>query len=221
MRVAHRVVGPLVLRWFRARVSGRDAIPGGPLILASNHVSYLDNYIVSAATPRPPCFLGKAELSKGLFGRLNHTMGMVPVQRGKGDWAAITTAVGLLAEGEIVALFPEGSRSPTGELYKFRSGLARIAAAAQVPVLPVGVLGTREVWPPGARLPWRRPAPGAVHVSYGTPLAPPADTPRGRRDFTAQVRGEVAAITGQPLAAAYAPVGEVATGSPEAATGLP
>lgn len=218
MRSAHRVVGPLIVRGLRARVEGRDHVPAtGRVILASNHVSYIDNYLLSGATPRPPCFLGKAELAEGLFGWFNQTMGMVPVARGKGDWAAINTAVGLLRNGEVVALFPEGTRSLTGELFKFRSGMARIAAAAQAPVVPVGLLGTRGIWPPGERPKVRRPETGVAVVRYGEPIAPPDESARSRRAFTAKVRGAVAELAGQRLAAGYAPI-ERESGAPKPPT---
>jgi 1-acyl-sn-glycerol-3-phosphate acyltransferase len=207
MRIAHRLVARSLVRRLRATVRGRDQVPDdGPLILVSNHVSNLDNYLLSAATPRPPWFLGKAELADGLFGRFNQAMGMVPVARGKGDWAAIETAVRLLRDGHVVALFPEGTRSPTGELYKFRSGLARIAAASDVPVLPVGLVGTRQVWPPGVRPSLRRPRPGVLEVNFGELLPPPEDTPRARRDFTNAARDAVASLSGQVCARGYAPL---------------
>lgn len=207
MRVAHRVIGPRIVRLLRARVEGRDHVPAaGPVILAANHVSYVDNYLLSGATPRPPCFLGKAELSVGFFGWVNRSLGMVPVARGKGDWAAIQTAVGLLRAGEVVALFPEGTRSPTGELFKFRSGMARIASAAQAPVVPVGLLGTRGIWPPGERPKMRRPEAGVAVVRYGAPIAPPDESAKSRRAFTTQVREAVAELAEQPLAAGYAPI---------------
>ena len=207
MAIAHRTVGPLVARRLRARVTGAGHLPpSGPAIIAANHRSYLDNYLISAVAPRPPWFLGKAELAHGVFGRFNRAMGMVPIERGKGDRAAIDTMVTILEEGEVIALFPEGTRSLTGELYKFRSGLARIAARSKAPVVPVGLIGTSQVWPSGQRPRWRRPARGTIEVRFGPLLPPPGDTPSDRRRFSVEAREEVAKLTGQRLAASYAPL---------------
>lgn len=207
MRVAHRTVGPLLLRRLRAEVVGTGHVPwAGPVVIAANHVSYLDNYVISAACPRPPCFLGKAELAEGLFGRFNQAMGMVPIDRGSGDRDALGIAEELLEAGEVVALFPEGTRSPTGALYQFRSGMARLAAAQRAPVVPAAVRGSAQVWPPGAKPSPRRPPARTLSVAFGAPFTPPEDTPRARRAFTTAVRAAVAELSGQPLMAGFAPV---------------
>lgn len=209
MRWAHHIVSPLIVGRLRATVDGLGLVPGaGPAILASNHVSYLDNYLIMTAAPRPLHFLGKAELARGPIGRLNTSLGMVPIERGSRDAAALDTLIDLLAQGELVALFPEGTRSPTGELHRFRSGMARVAAAAQAPVLPVGVIGTDIVWPRGQRPRFRRPARGVVGVRFGAPLGPPADAPRQRRVFTATVRDAVAELSGRQPVPRYAPIAE-------------
>lgn len=127
-------------------------------------------------------------------------LGMVPVARGAGDAAALEDLVALLAAGRLVALFPEGTRSTTGAVGRFRSGMARIAARAAAPVVPVGLRGCEAVWPREGRPRWRRPAAGVVAVRFGAPHAPPRDGPKDRRRFTAEVRADVAALAGQPLA---------------------
>ncbi|WP_205745765.1 lysophospholipid acyltransferase family protein [Egibacter rhizosphaerae] len=206
MRHAHRLAAGRVVRRLRAEVEGLERVPDGGVLLASNHLSALDLYLLSAASPRPAHLIGKEELGRGPIGRFHRLMGMVPITRGSGDHGAIGAAIDLLARGEVVALFPEGTRSPDGRLYKFRSGAARIAAAGQVPVVPVTLLGTAEVWARGQRPRLRRPPAGQLRVVFGEPLSPPADRPRERRVFTRELRARVAAVTDQEPADAFAPV---------------
>ena len=206
--IAHRLAAPTMRRMLRPQISGLEHVPRhGGVVLAANHVSNLDNYLLSSASPRPPLYLGKRELAHGVFGAFNVAMGMIPIDRGRGDQHAIDEVARLLVAGEVIAMFPEGTRSPTGELFRFRSGTARVAAAAGVPVVPVGLCGTAGVWPRGGGPQWRRPARGALAVRFGEPLDPPPDAGRARRLWTQQLRARVARLTGQPIADAFAPVG--------------
>ena len=208
MRAAHRLTAPALLRRLRVEVDGEASVPShGAAILVSNHGTNLDNFLLASASPRPVHFLGKRELARGPWGRAVTALGMVPVARGAADAEALDALVALLAVGRLVALFPEGTRSTTGELGRFRSGMARIAARAAAPVIPVGLHGCEAVWPRQGGPRWRRPEPGVVAVRFGTPHAPPRDDPRDRRRFTAEVRGAVAELAGQALAGGRAPGG--------------
>ena len=208
LRAAHWALSPAFRSWFRLMVDGEGSVPGGGgVLLAANHRSFLDHFALSASCRRAPRFLGKVELAHGLVGRFNVLMGMVPVERGRADLAALEAVVGLLRSGEVVGVFPEGTRSPTGRLHRFRSGLGRIAAEAACPVVPVGLVGMTEVWPRGERLDWRhRPAPGTLAVRFGEVLDPPSAEPRSRRAFTEECHRRVAELCGQPVDQTFAPI---------------
>ncbi len=214
MRFLHALGGPVTLRRLRVEVTGRERVPGaGGVLLAANHRSFLDHFVLSAAAPRPPRFLGKIELSEGLHGRFNLAFGLLPVARGTADVEALETVVERLRAGDCVAMFPEGTRSPTGDLYRFRSGLARIAAAAAAPVVPVGLIGMETVWPRGEDPSWQRPPAGRLQVRFGSPVTAADDTPRARRELTEAVWQQVLELCGQPPGSGFAPI------NPQSGTG--
>lgn len=208
-------MAPALLRYLRVEVHGLQFVPNaGAVLLAPNHLSILDHVVVWAAAPRSVSFLGKEELARGLFGRLNVAMGMVPIARGSADREALGAVAQILQQGEPVVVFPEGTRSPTGELFRFRGGVARLAAEANCVVVPVGLVGTARVWPKGARVPVARPPRGVVQVHFGEPLAPPEEAGAARREFLAVLWQQVAALSAQSMADRFAPITD-APGVPE------
>ncbi|NLU82896.1 lysophospholipid acyltransferase family protein [Rhodococcus sp. HNM0569] len=168
-------VGPFIKLYNRPKVEGLEHVPtDGPVLLAGNHLSIADWLFTPLAIPRRVTYLAKSDYftTPGLRGMLQKFFytqtGQVPLDRRGADAAesALLTARGLLEDGKIVGLFPEGTRSPDGRLYKGKTGIARIALETGVPVVPVGVVGTDEVSPPGP-FRWRR---RRVRVTFGAPL---------------------------------------------------
>jgi 1-acyl-sn-glycerol-3-phosphate acyltransferase len=206
MNAAHLIARPLLWR-LRARVTGQARVPmHGGVLLTSNHRSFLDHYLMAAACPRPMWYLGKDELAVGLVGKFNCTMGMIPVKRGSADVEALQRIIGLLRAGEVVGVFPEGTRSSDGRLYRFRSGMARIAAGGNVPVVPVGLIGTAKVWPPRTVPSWKRPDPGVLEVRFGAVHSPPPDKGPARRSFTRTIEDDVAELCGQTRTDSFAQI---------------
>jgi 1-acyl-sn-glycerol-3-phosphate acyltransferase len=169
------IMGPLLAILGRPKVQGLEYVPtSGPAILASNHLAVADSfYLVLVVRPRIT-FLAKSEYFtgtgiKGAFFRWFYTAaGQVPIDRTSADAAqgALDTAERILAEGKLLGMYPEGTRSPDGRLYKGKSGLARLALQTGVPVIPVAMVGTDVVNPPGSKM-WRF---GRVKVRFGKPM---------------------------------------------------
>jgi len=196
---------------FRPVVEGREHLPReGPVILAANHLSALDSFLIPLVSPRRVAFLAKAEYftRPGVRGRLIGSalsgLGAVAVPRGelRAAQAALETALGVLNEGKGFGIHPEGSRSRDGRLYRGRTGVAWLALASGAPVVPVAVLGTERVQPVGARF----PRPGRVTVRFGAPMSfrPPAGgAARARREATDQIMAEIQKLSGQEAAGVY------------------
>ncbi|GAA4681753.1 lysophospholipid acyltransferase family protein [Pseudonocardia yuanmonensis] len=169
------LLGPLLRLYCRPTIEGLEHIPStGAAILASNHLAVADSFLLPLQVPRRITFLAKREYftEPGLKGFVKKQffsgVGQVPIDRSGGNaaQAAMDTAVRLLRAGNLLGIYPEGTRSPDGRLYKGKTGVARMALEAGVPVIPVAMIGTDKVNPIGSKM-WR---PGHVHVKVGEPL---------------------------------------------------
>ena len=169
------VLGPLLRVIFRPWIRGVENIPtSGAAILASNHLSFSDSIFLPLMLRRPVTFLAKSEYftGKGLKGALTRWFfkctGQLPIDRsgGKASEASLTTGLGVLAEGNVLGIYPEGTRSPDGKLYRGRTGIARMVLEAKVPVIPVAMIDTEKVQPIGQRMPRIR----RVGINIGAPL---------------------------------------------------
>ncbi|SDF21148.1 1-acyl-sn-glycerol-3-phosphate acyltransferase [Thermus arciformis] len=157
---------------FGYRVEGAERVPPrGPVILAANHLSILDPIAIGAGVRRPVSFLARADVFRlPLLSWLLPRLYAIPVERGAGDLAAIKNAIRALEKGMAFGIFPEGTRSRTGKLQPFKTGVAAIALRTGASVVPVAVTGTEEAWPVGRKLfRLRRP----VRVVYGEPIPVP------------------------------------------------
>lgn len=169
------VLGPLLKALFRPWVRGMENIPTtGPVILASNHLSFSDSIFLPLQSRRPVVFLAKSEYftGKGLKGALTRwffkATGQLPIDRsgGKASEASLNTGLKVLAQGQVLGIYPEGTRSPDGRLFRGRTGIARMVLEAKVPVLPVAMIDTEKVQPIGRRLPRIR----RIGIIVGEPL---------------------------------------------------
>lgn len=169
------LLGPLLRVFCRPTIEGLEHIPThGGAILASNHLAVVDSFVLPLVVPRRITFPAKSEYftQPGLIGRLKKAfftgVGQIPIDRSGGSAArdAMDTAVRVLREGRLLGIYPEGTRSPDGRLYKGKTGVARMTLEAGVPVVPVAMIGTDRVNPIGSRM-WR---PRKVHIRVGEPL---------------------------------------------------
>lgn len=193
------VGGPVARRLFRVRVEGDEHLPAaGAAIIAANHLSFFDHIALLLAVRRRVTFLGKAEYVERWTTRLVlPALGMIPVDRDRPRRAvgALDRAATVLRADELIAIYPEGTRSRDGTLGAGHTGVGQLSAATGVPVLPTGIMGTDRIQPPGARLP--RPFTPAV-VRFGTPIDPARyrGTPRQRRRaMTSDVMRAISQLT--------------------------
>lgn len=166
--ISHYLVWGAFGFFLRFTVRGLENVPReGALLVASNHMSYLDPVVVGNAFPRELYYMAKSELFDiPLFSSLIRLYNAFPVERGRADLKAIETTLKLLNEGKSVLIFPEGTRSRTGRLQRARGGVGIIAYKAKVPVLPTYISGTQKVLPPGRAI----PRLNRVEVRFGKPV---------------------------------------------------
>ena len=207
-------LGPVLKLIFRPYAEGTENVPEhGAAILASNHLSYSDWLFMPLTIPRRVTFVAKAEYftTPGLKGWLQKTFfsgaGQVPIDRTSGNAAAgaINTGLTILADGELFGIYPEGTRSHDGRLYRGRTGVARMALEARVPVIPVAVIGTDIVAPPG-KVYGRFTRP---YVRFGTPLdfsryEGMEDDRFVLRSITDEIMYEIMELSGQEYVDVYA-----------------
>lgn len=214
--VGKLTVGTFMKYGYRPRVEGLSNIPHtGGAILASNHLSVADQLFLGSVVGRQVHYWAKEEYFQfpGLKGKamagLMHGLGTIPVHRegGRAALNALDDAVPVLKSGELVGIFPEGTRSPDGRLYRGRTGVARLAMQAGVPVVPVGILGTEKIQPKGHSIP-RLGYLGhsGVIIKFGTPLdfSHRTDDMSTMRAITDEIVNEIQKLSGQEYTGRYA-----------------
>ncbi|MBT1001871.1 1-acyl-sn-glycerol-3-phosphate acyltransferase [Paenarthrobacter sp. DKR-5] len=196
----------------RPTVTGLENFPArGPVIVAPNHLSFFDSVIVQALMPRKVAFFAKAEYftSKGPKGVLwrwfFNSVGSIPVERGEqaASVAALQTALRILEAGDCFGIYPEGTRSRDGQLYRGRTGVGWLALTTGAPVVPVGLIGTEQLQPADAMT--IKPRHFTMHVGepiYFDKLGPDHSLP-ARRAATDRIMDSIAGLTGQPRAGGY------------------
>jgi 1-acyl-sn-glycerol-3-phosphate acyltransferase len=211
--VVHATVPPAAKLIWRPHVEGLENIPPtGPVILASNHLSFADSIVIPFVVRRRVAILAKRDyfIGTGVKGALIRGwfegIGMVPVDRDdiKSGLDSLNIALDVLARGEAFVVYPEGARSRDGRLYRGRTGVAHLALTSGAPVVPVGLVGTEKLQPVGTSV----PRLVRVTVRFGKPLdfkgrldGVPAG--RARRDVTDEVMAEIQALSGQEPAGEY------------------
>ncbi|MFC4031774.1 lysophospholipid acyltransferase family protein [Streptomyces polygonati] len=208
------ILGPLLRLFFRPRIDGLENIPeSGAAVIAGNHLSFSDHFVMPTVLPRRITFLAKAEYftGRGVKGRLTAAffrgIGQIPVDRsgGKASQSAIEAALGVLGRGGLLGIYPEGTRSPDGRLYRGRTGVAVMALRAGAPVIPCAMVGTFELQPPGRKI----PRLGRVTIRFGRPLdfsrfAGLEGERYAVRSVTDEIMYEIMALSGQEYVDRYA-----------------
>lgn len=226
------LIGPVLRVYNRPEIEGLENIPAaGPAILASNHQSVMDSFYLPLLCPRQITFPAKKEYftGTGLSGAVQRffftSVGQVPLDRSAGNAGEALMKAGteVLDRGDLFGIYPEGTRSPDGRIYKGRTGMARLALATGAPVVPVAMIGSRDANPIGTIV----PRPAKVRIKIGQAIDPVAFVkdkgldPAGReapRVLTVYVMGELTKLTGQDYVDIYASEVKKAL---EAGEGLP
>jgi 1-acyl-sn-glycerol-3-phosphate acyltransferase len=200
--------GPVLRRLYNVKTKGAENVPrSGPAIITPNHLSFIDPFFVALTSPRHVVFIGKAEYWDDWRTRVFFEMaGGIPVRREDGGQAqsSLQAGVAVLRTGGVLGIFPEGTRSPDGRLYKGKTGAARMALEVGCPVIPTGLKGTRELLPKDAKIPNLGPT---VSVTYGRPMRVPTearDDARALRQFTDELMQAVRDLSGQVYRDRYA-----------------
>jgi 1-acyl-sn-glycerol-3-phosphate acyltransferase len=213
---ARAVVSPLAKRLWTINQVGYDRLPvDGPAILCPNHISFLDSAFLMLTLPRNISFVGKAEYLDSWKTRyLFPAMGMIPIDRSGGSKSqgALDAAEQVLRRGELFGIFPEGTRSRDGLLYKGRTGAARLAMQIGCPIFPVGITGTDDIQPPDAKFPKLR---RECTIQIGRAIRPERYAGRGPehvawRSMIDEVMYEIREMTGQTYKNVYAGQAETA-----------
>lgn len=206
-------LSPILMGLFRPKVKGLRNVPHlGPLIIASNHLSFSDSIFMPLVVPRKVTFLAKSEYftSPGLKGFIKKitfiALGQVPVDRsgGRASEAALIIGLKVLERGDCIGIYPEGTRSPDGRLYKGRSGIARLAIESGAPVIPVAMFNTAEIQPTGQVVPKVR----RVEMIFGEPLYfenyGDSTDQKVLREVTDRIMNTIQALSGQEYVDMYA-----------------
>ncbi len=211
--VTHAVLPPVLKAVWRPTVVGLDNIPAtGGVLLASNHLSFFDSVVIPSLVPRKVVFLAKDDYftGSGVKGTATRMwfegIGMLPVDRDdtKAAIRSLDTALEVLGRGEAFGIYPEGTRSRDGRIYRGRTGVAHLALTAGVPVVPVGLTGTEKLQPVGSRL----PRLAKVRVEFGEPIEVEGrydgvPLGRARRELTDRIMTEIRLLSGQEPAGVY------------------
>lgn len=209
----HPILTPLATAIWRPEVVGADHVPArGPVILASNHLSFADSVVIPLTSPRQVAFLAKSDYftGTGVKGWISREwfqgVGSIPVDRDdtRAAQKSLDMALAHLREGGAFGIYPEGTRSRDGRLYRGRTGVAWLALQAGCPVVPVALSGTQDIQPVGSRLPRR----AKVRVEFGAPIEVAGrfdGIPQGRarRELTDEVMAAILTMSGQEWAGEY------------------
>ncbi len=209
-RVLKTILYPILRGLYRVKAEGLENLPReGPVIIVANHVSFLDSFWIPLMVPRRMVYLAKAEYFESKkTAWFFRALGMIPVKRDikEKTEAALQAGLEVLEQGGVLGLYPEGTRSPDGRLYRGRTGVARLALRSRAHVVPIGLVGSREVMPKQARFPklW-----GNVKVRFGPPLSferyyEQEEDRFVLRAMTDEIMFEIMAMSGQTYVDEYA-----------------